>query len=51
MPRWPRKPNTDEKIAIATIAFNSGLYPSREACAKAYEIDPNTFQQRLAGVH
>jgi hypothetical protein len=51
MPRWPRKPDTDKKIAIATVAFNSGLYMSREACAKAYKINPNIFQRRLARVH
>ena len=51
MPRWPRKPNTDEKIAIATVAFNSSLYTSREAYIKAYKIDPNIFQRRLARVH
>ena len=38
MPRWPRKPDTDEKIAITTIAFNSGLYTSREAYIKAHKI-------------
>ena len=44
MPRLPRKPNTDEKIAITTIAFNSGLYISWEAYVKTYKTNPNIFQ-------
>jgi hypothetical protein len=49
MPRWPLHPNHDETIQIATAAWNSSLYDSREAYAKAHGVDPQTFRRRLDG--
>ena len=49
MPRWPLQPDLDETIQIAAIAWRSGLYGSREACAKAHGLDPQTFRRRLDG--
>ena len=49
MPHWPLHPDRNETIQIATTAWNSGLYKSREACTKAHGVDPQTFQHRLNG--
>ena len=47
MPRWPHKPDSDEKINIAITAWNLGYYKSKEACAKAHNVDPNTFCRKI----
>jgi hypothetical protein len=47
MPRWPLHPNRDETIQIAITAWRSRFYNSREAYAKAYRVDPQTFRRRL----
>jgi len=49
MPRWPLHSDRDETIQIATTAWHSGLYNSREACVKAYGVDPQTFRRHLNG--
>jgi len=49
MPRWPLRLDLDETILIAATAWRSGLYDSREACAKAHGLDPQTFRRRLNG--
>ena len=49
MPRWPQAPDTEEKIQLTTKAWNLGYYKSKEACAAAREIDPNTFRRRPDG--
>ena len=49
MPRRPLQPDLDETIQIAATAWRSGLYNSREACAKAHGLDPQTFRRRLDG--
>jgi len=49
MPRWPLHPDRDETIQIAITAWRSRFYDSREACAKAHGVDPQTFRRRLDG--
>ena len=49
MPRWPLHPDRDETIQIATTAWRSRFYDSREAYVKAYGVDPQTFRRRLNG--
>ena len=47
MPRWPRKPDADVKIDIAITAWNLGYYKSKEACAKAHNVNLNIFRRRI----
>ena len=47
MPRWSQAPNIEDKIQLATKAWNLGYYKSEEACAVAYNINLNTFRRRL----
>ena len=49
MPRWPQAPDAEEKIQLAIKAYKLGHYKSKEGCAKAYNINPNTFRRRLSG--
>ena len=49
MPRWPLPIGREDQIQKAIIAWRSGLYPSRENCAKAHGVDPQTFRRRLDG--
>ena len=49
MPHWPQAPNTEDKIQLATKAWNLGYYKSKEACVVAHEVDSNTFRRRLNG--
>jgi len=49
MPRWPQAPGLEDNIQAALLAWRNGLFKSREACAAAHDVDPNTFRRRLSG--
>ena len=40
----------EDRINLALEAFNRGLFPSKNACAKAFDINPSTFKNRFHGI-
>ena len=51
MPRWTRKPNTDQRIKLAIASFKISLYKSREDATKSHGVNPNILRRRLNGKH
>ena len=48
MPHWPQAPNTEEKIQLVIKPYNLSYYKNKEGCAKAHNINLNTFYYRLS---
>jgi hypothetical protein len=39
------------RIALAVQAYNNGQFPSKRACAKAYDIPESTLRRRVKGIN